>query len=138
MDRAMTDVKRVQEIRKDLEDTLLSCTVPDLPNEGDVVFWLERRTAALEGILELVNALDARERRIEELEQAHSLFVDGAIEMEDALRALLGRVVEALDMQMKWIGPPPIGPQYFDSLREDAWKKGQAALADARALGERR
>lgn len=28
--------------------SLESCDVPDLPNEGDVVFWLERRDHALQ------------------------------------------------------------------------------------------
>jgi len=36
---------------------------------------------------------------------------------------------EALRLHMQWIGPPPIDRESFDSLREDAWRKGQAALA---------
>ena len=41
-------------------------------------------------------------------------------------------LLEALELHMRWIGPPPTGPQFYDSLREDAWKKGTAAIAKAR------
>jgi hypothetical protein len=36
---------------------------------------------------------------------------------------------EALRLHMQWIGPPPVDRESFDSLREDAWRKGRAALA---------
>lgn len=39
---------------------------------------------------------------------------------------------ETLEKNMAWIGPPPTGPESFDSAREDAWVKGQAALALAK------
>lgn len=36
---------------------------------------------------------------------------------------------EALRLHMQWIGPPPVDRASFDSLREDAWRKGRAVLA---------
>ena len=38
-------------------------------------------------------------------------------------------LVEALEDNMNWIGPPPVDKYSYDSLREDAWAKGKAALA---------
>jgi hypothetical protein len=43
---------------------------------------------------------------------------------------------EALRLHMQWIGPPPIDRESFDSLREDAWRKGREALALVDALQE--
>ena len=109
----MTPDARVQEIRKAIEDTLLSCGVPDLPNEGDVVFWLERRTAALEGVAVLLSALDERD-------------------------ALLGRLVEAAgEIDDMIVVPQRLG---FSAQRvaNAAFERFQAALTDARrALGAR-
>ena len=38
-------------------------------------------------------------------------------------------LVEALEDNMNWIGPPPVDKYSYDSLREDAWAKGKAAIA---------
>ena len=38
------------------------------------------------------------------------------------------RAVEALRLHMEWIGPPRTDPESYDSLREDAWRKGRVVL----------
>lgn len=136
----MTPDARVQEIRKAIEDTLLSCGVPDLPNEGDVVCWLERRTSALEGIAELNVALAARERRIEELEkereEAGSFAEACCSQIKDDLFTLLGRLVETVAQQhqkwceIKYSDERPIQPC-------ESPKTHQLLIDARRLLGER-
>ena len=38
----------------------------------------------------------------------------------------------ALKMHMEWIGPPPKDKHSYDSLREDAWHRGQDAMDEYR------
>ena len=47
-----------------------------------------------------------------------------------AHRAVVRELAEALTKDRQWLGPPPFGPDYYDSLREDAWDLGTKALAD--------
>lgn len=50
-----------------------------------------------------------------------------------AERAQLEQRIEelegALELNMKWIGPPHTDKYSYDSLREDAWAKGRRALS---------
>lgn len=43
--------------------------------------------------------------------------------------AVVQELAAALTANMKWIGPPPTDKHSYDSVREAAWKLGQAALA---------
>jgi len=52
-----------------------------------------------------------------------------AEERADKLQATVVALVEALELLMQWMGPPPCDRESFDSLREDGWKKARAALA---------
>lgn len=56
---------------------------------------------------------------------------DAALAWASAAEAQRDAVVEALEALMAWIGPPPADRHSFDSIREDAWKKAKAALAQA-------
>lgn len=46
-----------------------------------------------------------------------------------AYRAVVRELVTLVEQHRAWMGPPPKGPQYFDSLREDAWAEGNRLLA---------
>ena len=41
-------------------------------------------------------------------------------------------LLEALEANMEWIGPPPTDRHSYDSVRERAWKLGQAAIQKAK------
>lgn len=41
---------------------------------------------------------------------------------------LIKDLADALMAHMNWLGAPPADPQFYDSLREDMWKIGKAAL----------
>ena len=43
-------------------------------------------------------------------------------------RVSRGPLRHALKLHMEWIGPPPTDKHSYDSLREDAWKAGVAAI----------
>lgn len=47
----------------------------------------------------------------------------------DLWKSKAGKLAEALNLHMQWVGCPPTGPSDFDSLREDAWNTAKAALA---------
>lgn len=48
-----------------------------------------------------------------------------------------GKLEEALELHMQWIGTPPTDPHSYDSLREEAWAKGKSALTPPAQLGQR-
>ena len=70
------------------------------------------------------------EWEIVEIDKGHKIVAMVRTSEAEALAMSVAlELLEALKLNMKWIGRPPIGPDSYDSLREEAWEKGQAAIA---------
>ena len=85
--------------------------------------WEER--ARLRG--ELRGAQAQSLQRWEGWTDAHNARQQAEADREAALKQR-DRAVEALRLHMEWIGPPRTDPESYDSLREDAWRKGRVVL----------
>lgn len=55
------------------------------------------------------------------------------VSAQSAILALVARNKEAIEiikLHRQWEGPPPSGEDYFDSIREGAWKRGTQFLKE--------
>lgn len=57
-----------------------------------------------------------------------------AIDELTILKTAVRELVEALEIMMRCIGPPPRSKWSYDSSREDAWDKAQKALPAVKEL----
>lgn len=64
----------------------------------------------------------------ENIAVANTALVLEAVNSHEKQQKTIEALVDALEMHMRWVGPPPQGPREYDSLREDAWAKGKLAL----------